>query len=198
MAALYRVRTALTGFPGAPGVSTMFALDVDTFLNSVHTFWSAVAPEMPGDVTMNVETSGDIIDDATGALVSAYSEAALAPIVGSASGGYAAPCGGLVRWNTATILDGRRLRGRTFIVPMTGFYDDAAGGFTDAQVAVIKSAADAFIAAQSASFVIWHRPAAARLAGEDGPARAAHAGGHGLVTGSGVTGKFAVLRSRRD
>lgn len=185
MADIYRVRSIWSGFSGGPGVSTMFFLDVATAVASVHTFWTDLVGQFPDDVHIQVENSGDIIDDATGDLTGAWSADAVASVNGSSGGVYSAPSGAVVDWLTETITDHRRLRGRTFLVPVISDVYASDGTLDSGHMATILAAAEALVAAQSTSFVIWHRGS-----GSDGS--------NGLITAARVPDMAAVLRSRRD
>jgi hypothetical protein len=198
MTHLYRYRTELTGFLGGPGIATHFFLDNETAEASLHTFWTAVSHAMPDIVRISVASSGDVIEDTTGELVGAWAGDANEVISGLTSGSFAAPAGACVRWDTSTILDGKRLRGRTFIIPWAGNGFDANGTLAATPLGTTEAAALELIIEQAESMVIWHRPFAGRAAVGSRPARAAHAGGHGLVTASSVPDKVVVLRSRRD
>jgi hypothetical protein len=90
-----------------------------------------------------------------------------------------------VDWITDTITNRRRLRGRTFLVPIAGNAYQTNGTLYDSARTALQTAATAFVAAQSTSFVIYHRGT-----GSDGS--------NGLVTSAFVPDMIAVLRSRRD
>ena len=185
MTEIYRLRSAWTGFVGGPGVTTMYFLDTATAVASVHTFWNDIKAQIPSDVTITVEPSGDIIEDSTGALTGTWTSDASTPITCTGDGEYAAPVGGVINWLTETIGPHRRLKGRSFIVPTTGNMFQNDGSYGTAPRATLQSAADALIAAQSTSFVVYHRGT-----GSDGT--------NGLVTSAFVPDMAAVLRSRRD
>jgi len=183
----------------------MFLLDTTTVIPRLYDFWFAVRDLFPNDVHINVEASGDIIEDTTGAITGAWSETASPEVLGTSTAGYAAAVGGLVTWNSSTILDGRRLKGRTFLVPMASNQFTVTGRIRDEALTVMRDAAAAFVAAESTSFCVWHRPFAGRPAvgtpGTPGyrPARSAHLGNHALAVATPtVPPKGAVLRSRRD
>lgn len=197
MTSLYRVRTELTGFGGGPGVATMYFLDTDTAVASVHDFWGTVAAAMPPVVHMQVVPAGDIIESTTGTITGAWAASAVTEVVGQGAADYASPAGVIVGWGTNTILDGRRLRGRTFIVPLSfdAYQNDGTIGTTTLPNFV--NAATGLISEQADSFVIWHRPREAVAADGSRPAITARAGGHGLVVRHTVPDKVAVLRSRR-
>lgn len=185
MTEISRLRTAWTGFIGGPGVSTMYFLDTLTAVASVHDFWAALLSRFPVDVMLQVENIGDVIEDTTGEMTDSWSADSVGVLAGTGSGNYAAPSGACINWLTDTVTHGRRLRGRTFLVPLAGGVYDGDGSIGAASLEAIQTAADDLISAQSASFVIWHRGT-----GSDGT--------NGLVTSAKVHDFTAVLRSRRD
>lgn len=198
MAALNRVRVALTGFPGGPGVATFYAIGVSTFIPALHLLWENMATIMPVDVRINVAATGDIIESSTGVITGTWSQPATAEIPGTSAQKYAAPVGVLLRWTTDTILDGRHIRGRTFVVPVTLDQFDTNGQIGAGAMANFPTPLNALVSSQSANFVIWHRPRKARAANGTVPAVTARPGGFANVTGSGVSPRAVVLRSRRD
>lgn len=198
MTTLFRQRTLLTGFQGGPGVATMYFLDVSTAVESVSRLWGEIAGFMPVGVTVTPERVGDTIEDTTGALVGSWVGGVVTPHAGVAAGSYAAPVGAVITWLTSTILDRKRLRGRTFAVPLAAGAFEANGTLSTATVTTLKAAGDQFIVEQGASAVVWHRPFAGAPAVPPRAARPAHLGGHGLITTCRVPDLAAVLRSRRD
>lgn len=198
MTSLFRVRTALTGFSGGPGVSTMYFLDTGTAIPSVRAFWEALAGVLPNSITVQVSNVGDEIESTTGALVGSFQKTAVPPTLGTNTSAYPAPAGAVVSWRTNTVADRRRLRGRTFIVPMGGNAFEINGTLSAPVLTQIGNAAQALVFEQSLSMVVWHRPRAARPVDGSRPAVTARLGSHGLVTGSRVPDLAAVLRSRRD
>ena len=198
MTALYRIRAAWTGFPGAPGVSTFYGLTSGTSLADLRAFFLSMAPSLPADVTIQVENTGDIIEDTTGALTGAWTDDPVLPVTGSAPPPYAAPVGVMLKWATDTIVDGHRLRGRTFLVPCAGGVFDDDGSINDADFTLFNGYATVLGAAVIGNIVVWHRPRVARAADGSRPAVTARAGSHGLITACSVPDEAVVLRSRRD
>lgn len=204
MTVLNRTRVIFTGLIGGPAVSTMYFLDTNTCLPSLYNFWNGVRGNMPPNVHILIDPAGDKIEDTTGELVGAWSGAPQAEIVCNGGATYAAPVGALVTWPTASILDGRRLKGRTFVVPISaGAYTNGGKLLADA-VSQISAAALQLVVEQETSMVIWHRPFAgapavpATATKAAKPARPAHDGGHALIAIPQVFDKVVVLRSRRD
>lgn len=185
MTELSRLRTVWSGFPGGPGVTTMYFLDTATAVASVHAFWATLAGIIPADVNLQVQNSGDVIEDSTGALTGAWTASAVAVIGGGDGEKYAAPAGACINWLTETIGPHRRIRGRTFVVPLANDAYQTDGSLDATKLGYLQSAADDLVASQSASFVVWHRGT-----GSDGT--------NGLVTAAHVHDFVSILRSRRD
>ena len=198
MTNLLRMRVGLTGFIGGPGVATMYFLDVSTAVESVSRLWGEFSRAMPSDVTITPQRVGDTIEDTTGALTGSWVGGVVTPHIGAKAEAYAAPVGAVATWLTNSVLDVKRLRGRTFVVPLAQSSYTAAGQIDPGVSIVFQNAMTQFIVEQSVSAVIWHRPFKGRAATATRPARPPHAGGHGLITASRVPSLAAVLRSRRD
>ena len=152
----------------------------------------------PPDVTVAIEPQGDIIEDTTGVLTGSWVGLQTADMIGGNLGAYAAPVGAVVTWVTGTILDGHRVKGRSFLVPLGGAAFDDTGSLESGTLASIRNAGTTLIAAEAGNFVVWHRPRAAAAATPTRPAVTARAGGHAVVTACIVPDKACVLRSRRD
>jgi hypothetical protein len=162
----------------------------------LRTFFVALAPILPVDVTITVASAGDTIDDATGNLVGSWSATVGAPVVGTLNSVYSAPAGATVGWNTAGIVGTRRLRGRTFIVPLGTTNATQQGDWNATVTGTLQTAANALIATASPSMVIWSRPVHANPSHV--PPIAARAGSSSPVVSATVKSKMNVLTSRRD
>lgn len=198
MATLQRVRVSMTGFPGAPGVMTFACSDVNTFIPALNTWLGSMAQWIPADVTLAVESSGDVFDSFTGEISATWNVGTQPPVTGTALGIYAAPVGFVAEWLTSVHLSGRRLRGRTFVVPAAAAIFDLTGNIGQGTLDSIRAASAALVVNSAGSFQIWQRPRLARAAVGTLPALPARSGGNGVVTSSRVPDLAAVLRSRRD
>lgn len=196
------VRTEWSGTSGGPGVSVMCMsanaggdwtpTQAQSAVDKVRTFWSSIAGQLPDDVTVKVSPVVDLHDQANGSLTNTV-VAATAPVsvVGSSTGAFAAGCGCKVTWETGSILRGRRVRGTTYIVPLSAGAYDADGTIAPANITAIAGAAGTLVSGLSASslgMVVWSRP---------NPVK----GYTGLLTSvisARVNDKTAILRSRRD
>lgn len=198
MPSIHRVRAAFTGFPGGPGVSTFYCLDPATFLPALRAWIQNYAGVLPGNVLVQVEGIGDIIDPVSGLLTGTWTATAPAPVLGAYTGSYAAPVGIVNQWLTGSILDNHRLRGRTFMVPLSSGMFDNDGTVNAANLAAYSARGAEFVLAVASNFVVWHRPRPAGTLNSKGVALPYRAGGYAIVIGSKISDKAAVLTSRRD
>lgn len=196
---LGRVRTIWTGFGvgGAlsthyfgPNMGTTTLAERQACIDRVRDFWTALNNHMAIGTTWVVDGNIDFIAEADGTLIGSAA-ATSRTAQGTLAGDPLPPqTQGLVRWNTATIADGHRLRGHTYIpVPMES--ENVVGAPNAAYINALNTAAAALLAAGTYNLCIWHRPIEADQPG--GP----RAGSSGLVTGGVGQGNWSVLRSRR-
>ena len=189
-----------TGFPGAPGYTNFFFNDftdgsitqaiVDGALARTDTFISNWESSLPTAVKIQVQSAVQIIDVATGKLTRMMSGPAKTLRSGSGTGNYSAASGMCFNWYTAGIRNGRRVRGRTFVVPIAGNALAPDGSIDDLKVTGLRTAAAAFFApgANQGLPGVYARPTT--KGGTDG----AWFG----TTAFTLPDKAAVLRSRRD
>jgi hypothetical protein len=169
-------------------VSTFYGADAwGTQVADIRTMFEAIKDRLPNNVTITYPPSGDILSETTGIISGTWSATPPANTVGTGATVYAAPVGVIVHWLTSTIVAGRRLRGKTFFVPVIA--QETASGVPDAPLVADFQAAAGVLAAISPGLVVWHRP-------NNPPAL--NNGSLGAVTGALVPTKFMVLRSRRD
>lgn len=180
-----------TGFQGAPGYSIFYALPSAGVAADIKTFFTAISSWLPTTVTISCPTEGDTLEEATGILTGSWSGGPGGTVIGGATGTHAGPAGAAVTWDTSGIATGaggkaRRVRGRTFLVPLATTAYESDGTLVLAARNAIQGAADALVSDAAGNLVVWHRP----IGGAGGSAHP--------VTGARVADKVAVLRSRRD
>ena len=188
-----RVRVSWTGFLGGPGVSTFYTIDAESFLAPLHDWLSSMANNIPTDVTLQIEPTGDVIDPADGHLVDSWTTDVSTAITGAGAGKYAAPVGLCVNWLTGEVADGHRVRGKTFMVPCNEDTFDAAGQVDGSVHGSLQTICDTLVSVASPEFVVWHRPRAASVKHP-----VATAGSEWPVTNAVLSTKAAILTSRRD
>ena len=145
-----------------------------------------LAPALPVGVSVTVPGAGDVIEDTTGELVNVWTAAGGDTVFASGASTAAAGVGASVTWITGGIVNGRRLRGRTFAVPLTSTAYDGTGTITTPALGTLGSWANALQA--SGPLAVWHRPTSP--AGSDGNS-------YGVVSNR-IRDKVAFLSSRRD
>lgn len=157
---------------------------------AIKTAYQIVANRCAPGTVITVPGAGDAIEDTTGALVGQWSGTGGSVNGSSAGAAAAAGVGCCVTWYTGGIVPGkkgpRRLRGRTFLVPLSNASFDANGTIESTTLADMRSFATALIGA--GGLAVWHRP---------NPALSL-AGNSYAVLSSNVRDKVAILTSRRD
>lgn len=191
--AINRIRAVWTGFVGAPGYTSWYFLPESTGMAAtMRTFFDAIKGQLAAPVSVQVESTGDVIDETDGKIVGAWNESAVAVVNAGGVGIYSAPVGAVVRWNTGGIVNGHRVKGRSFLVPLDGDAYDSSGTLTSAAITTMEAAATAAIADVNNQLGVWARPFKGALT------KPARNGSIHVVTGRTVPDKSMVLRSRRD
>lgn len=162
MTTMNRVSVAWQNWPGAPGVTQLYVTGAITqpSVDSIRSFFQALVSLIPSGLTIQVPSSGDQIDDVTGRITGAWSVASTPAVVtGTASGNYAGNAGAVIHWLTTVVVNNRRLRGRTFIVPLSGGATyDTGGSLAPATITTLTTAANGLVTALGVTLAIWHRP----------------------------------------
>lgn len=191
---ILQVTTTLTGFAGAPGYQNFYFIGggdqerVDSARQVAGTFWSGMADLLPQVSRYEVSQECVLIDEMSG-MVEGYALGSDEDFSGGgrSTGGYSGPVGAVVNWFTDGVRNGRRVRGRTFVVPASTSNFDSDGSLTSDTLTDARGAASRTVAAgQAIELAIWSRP----RGGSPGQAYA--------ITGATVPDFSAVLRSRRD
>ena len=182
MATLNQIRCTWSGVTGLPGISTFYATGDPSFLIArLKTFFEAVKTSIPTGITIAYPSSGITVDTATGQANGAWSSTTTASTSCTATGTYQAPTGAVVNWKTGVYVNGRELRGKTFLVPLANGAFGSDGKLLSTNVTSFTTAAAA-VPGGGNPLVVWSKTAAANAP----------------VTSATVPAKVAVLRSRRD
>lgn len=185
---LARVNVAWQGWPGSPGVST-FYLDpspAQASVDAIRTFFQSLITLLPSGLTISVPGSGDELSEATGTLTGTWSVGTTPTVVtGTGAGNYAGNAGAVVHWLTTSFNSGRRIRGRTFLVPLVSTAYDTTGSLGTATITTISNAANALLTTNSGLMNVWSRP------------RPGSTGLQANITGIRVPDLAVSLRSRR-
>jgi hypothetical protein len=164
MASIYRVKAIWSGFQGAPGYTTVYFQNVsgqsamDAAQGELYAFFNACKAYFPNGCTINVQKQVDELDLSTGVLLGTQTSInTQTPVVGTAPvGAYAGGSGVCVTWTTALIFAGRRVKGRTFLVPATGCFD-TDGTLNSTAMSVIGGAANTFATSPTQQASVWSK-----------------------------------------
>lgn len=192
--AINRVTAVWSGFRGAPGYSNFYfgadggaEFPVQGDADAVREFFQAIRTFLPSGTRVDVSAEVATIDETSGNITDLLAITPPAQVLGSATGGYSAATGAVVNWLTGTYLRGRRLRGKTFIVPLASSSFDTNGDLSSATLAAIRGAASTLVGVSgSRGMRVWSRPVGGA------------GGSSALVIASSVPDLGAVLKSRRD
>lgn len=197
------IRTEWSGTSGGPGLTQMAVMGAaggewnpdgaQSAVNAVRNFWLSLASLLPDELRLTTMPTVDTYDTATGEL-SSSATAAIPPstVAGTSASGYAGGAGCKVTWQTGQIRNGRRVRGSTFIVPLSAAAFTGTGTIGSTQQTTINNAATALLAALTAggtSLAVWSRPLIL-----PNP----RAGFQTQVISGICSSKSAILRGRRD
>lgn len=170
------------------GVSVMYfesGLSVNAQRNALAALWAEIGNGLSNQIRWTVPSEGVEIEDSTGTLTGTWSDGIPLSDVGE---GAAQPVPDasqiLLRWRSETVVNGRFLRGRTFIPGLT-VSNMVSGNIGTTALGVFQAAVTDFIAEPS-GLVIWHRP------------NGASPGSHDVATTGSVWSELAVLRRRRS
>lgn len=104
-------------------------------------------------------SSGDEISEGDGSITGAWSVATTPSVVtGTGAGNYAGNAGAVIHWLTTGVNQGRRIRGRTFIVPIVSAAYDATGSLSTTFITTLTTAGNVLIAANPGLINVWSRP----------------------------------------
>jgi hypothetical protein len=173
------------GVPGQNPVSVLYCIDgFPNLNNNLRQLFSGLGIYLPNTASITMDTTGDILDSETGAPTGSWSNTAVSTVNGAATGAYASGVGALVYWNTGTVIGRRRLRGKTFMVPLVG-HVEANGSLSSGFLTTFGNVCDTYVNGTLGSSVVWHRPVD-------------NAGGSAIgITGWTVNDRPAFLSSRR-
>lgn len=164
-----------------------------TAVNAVRTFWNSLAAYLPDEVRIQVNPVVDTYERENGELFSSHTAATPPAVVaGTSTSGYAGGAGCKVTWNTSQIRNGRRVRGSTFIVPLSATAFTAVGTIGGTQSGAINTAAATLLSQLSAGgtpLAVWSRPRTTPTL---------RVGFCTEVVAGNCSTKTAILRGRRD
>lgn len=197
MATFIRTRATLQNPGVGPAVLLTYYWDsaggtgtaiVTEAMARVRAFWASFAGQVPSGSVLTFNTVGDEIEETNGQIVNQYTGTLPAAVAFSlGTDGLPLQTQGLLRLQTATFVNGRRLGGRQFI-PYPGEIANANGGIPTSTYLTALNTAAALLGTTVVTPVsqrIWHRP------------QGGSGGLTAVVTARSASSQWAVLKSRR-
>lgn len=197
---MFKVKVRWQGFTGSPGWSNFyFDGQGDSFLapedapivaGRVSTFLTNIKGMFPNTVQWKIQSDVEAISAATGELLNVHAITDIPVITGSGgTAGYSAASGFVVTWRTAGVRNGRRVRGRTFLVPAASISYGTDGTIESVTLGTLTTQATTLAGIGGTSpLQVWSRPSTP----------GASDGTNFDVSSVSVPDLAAVLRSRRD
>lgn len=201
MASMNRVRVVWSGWAGQPGLSTFFMADGRLDVTPIKTFFTSLILKVPAGITWTIPSLGDKIADSDGSLAGSWVGTGGGAVVATGSAtSYSGASGVCVDWKTGTIVNRRRIQGRTFFVPAASTVYQGDGSILEAERAFFLASAQTLITQMGTDFLVWSRPvvppANNPAVGQPGHVEP-RAGASGPVVAAFVPDIAAVMRSRR-
>jgi hypothetical protein len=166
---------------------TFYLSTAVTDFSPIRTFLNGCLAYVPNALSFVFPSSVDQFDETDGQLTGTLGLTPLTTLTSAAAAGpYAGSAGALVRWVTGSFVGGRRVQGRTYLVPLrnSAFAND--GSLDSTALSTIQTAAAAMVTAFGADLKVWHRPSPG---GTNGAAY--------TVNSATVPDLAVVMRSRR-
>jgi len=146
--------------PAPNAVNVWYAFDAGgAFTADLRAWYAAYASYIPSGVTCTFNSTGEVLDDTTGAVTGVWTDTAPAVVTGTAGGAYASGTGACFVWNTGVWNNRREIRGRTFMVPLAGMVD-TDGSLSTGFAAAAATATGTLLTNAVGSLAVWHRPKA--------------------------------------
>lgn len=204
MAVIHKFRTVLTQFPGAPGINTFYALapgqttaanaEVEDFSQQLKAMYETLKSYLPSPLNVDGPSSCDVIDVATGELLSRIPVTTKWSVVGTDTGSNTSRATmAKHRYITDRVHRGRFLAGGIFFGPVSDLAITTSGNIAAAyDTAVVTAYQGLLDIVGDLRLAVWSSPKKATAN------KPASAGTYGYVQQVGVMPVPAVLRSRRD
>jgi hypothetical protein len=208
MTDIYVAKVSWSGTYGHLGVSRFAFVSADGgvptntqrdgVLTAINTMLLAAAASIPADVSWVLDPIVESFDGVLGTITGELPAAgAVAPGSGTGGGAYANGVGLTIKWKTGGMFRGRRIQGRTFIVPLDGNQFGTDGRVRDDTAAAWQGFANAYITACAALAVtplVWGRPhdvkATARTPAHHNP-------GHWAYIATAIVNSVPAILGRR-
>jgi hypothetical protein len=198
---VYRVKLRWDGFVGAPGYSIFHFRDLSesggtlegaqAATDKVDAFAEAIKGFIPYNSRLTVQSDVEVYESTNGELQTIIGVAADPAHVSLATIGmnYSSAAGVCITWRSPQVRNSRRIRGRTFLVPLVAAVWGGDGIVAAGNMATLNAAASALRNDTGApDLIVWARPTSPGAT--DGELAA--------INSHNIGAAGAILRSRRD
>jgi len=201
MANVSCVKAVWSGFTGAPGYSSFYFNELTDAASrnaagaAVRAFFQSLSAHFLVGWSIQVQSLVQSFDIGTGKLTGEGAMSTVPGIVNGVTVGTTVWAGGtgyVVNWLTGAIHNGRKVRGRTFIVPAVSTCFQNDGTVLDAVATTAQNAGNTLIADASTEFGVYARY------WNDATPPVQTGGGFSSATGVLVPNRAAQLRTRRS
>jgi len=175
---------------GTTSLASPVQADADAAVARMQAWATSIKSLLPNVVSLNVQAETEEINEGTGNLIGVWTSTTPTTQTGTAAAGqgWAAAAGAVVSWSTPSVRNNRRVRGRTFVVPVSNEVWDVDGTLKSVPYGTLNTAAGALrVDGPDVDLRVYCRPTTS--GGSDGFAA--------VVLSHRVPDMSAVLRSRR-
>lgn len=150
---------------GGPGLTKLWFQELldptarQAGVDSVRALLSSLVSVLRSDWNIQVQTLIQNYSLETGKLTNEFTAGTTPPQINgtvATTAGYQLGVGARILWRTGVVLNGRKVVGRTFCVPLAGF-TTSAGIVIAALVSTVKTACTAYATQAGARPIVWHK-----------------------------------------
>lgn len=193
-----QIQATWAGLTGLPGYSFFYVRSTAASPNPVQAFFEAIKTFLPSPLTVQVPNTGRLIDETNGKMTGVWGAGTTTTTAASGVATFAPQAGVQVKWDTNGFVNGRHVRGRTYIVPLISTSYSTGGTVVSTTCNAINTAATTLISSYTGNLVVWARPLFERDADGNPTDVLIRAGSIHTVSTSTVPIKSATLNRRRD
>lgn len=186
------------GLPGGDGFSFFYVRSTAASISPLPTFFDALKAFFPSRLSWVINPFWKLIDETNGKMTGAGGGGPQPTITATGPDAFPPNAGAQVRWETPDFVNGRRVKGRTYLVPMCGSFFGSNGLFTANTAGQINAAADVMRSAYTGNLVVWSRPLFEKDANGNPTDVLKRAGSVHTVTTTVCPTKVVTLNGRRD
>lgn len=197
MAGLFRYRQFWNNLLGGVGTTTLYAAEAvgtaQGFANDAYGFLkdcltnTSTPVYLPTGIIIHPDSVVDHLEASTGAMTGSTAVTPNADYAGTGNTTYSAASGACITFLTDDFQLGHRLKGRIFLVPLSGSAYDSNGSLSSGFLTTCQGALTQYIA-KPCDASVWHRPTS----------KTAADGHFSSITAGRQLDKPAILTSRRD